>query len=110
VAPTLRPLNRQWEQITSDLHYAPPSYNAFDRLVDTDTPWRSNQNMGGASATIEWNRGPGMLTAITSWRYWDWQPSNDRDFIGLPVTTISQRLRIRRWWKRSPEQIRDSCV
>jgi len=38
VAPTLRPLNRQWEQITSDLHYAPPSYNAFDRLVDTDTP------------------------------------------------------------------------
>jgi len=30
-----------------------------------------------------------MLTAITSWRYWDWQPSNDRDFIGLPVTTIS---------------------
>jgi hypothetical protein len=45
--------------------------------------------MAGASATIEWNRGPGMLTAITSWRYWDWQPSNDRDFIGLPVTTIS---------------------
>ncbi len=89
VAPTLRPLNRQWAQIAGDLRYAPPSYNAFDRLTDTDTPWRSTQNMGGASLTFEWNRGPGMLTAITAWRYWEWQPSNDRDFIGLPVTTIS---------------------
>jgi iron complex outermembrane receptor protein len=89
VAPTLRPLNRQWGQIASELGYAPPSYNAFDRLTDTDTPWRSHQDMGGASVTLDWNRGPGMLTAITAWRYWDWRPSNDRDFIGLPVTTIS---------------------
>ena len=33
--------------------------------------------------------GPGRLTSTTAWRYWDWDPSNDRDFIGLPVTTIS---------------------
>ena len=30
-----------------------------------------------------------MLTAVTALRFWDWEPSNDRDFIGLPVTTIS---------------------
>ena len=49
VAPTLRPANRQWAQIISDLGYTPPSYNAFDRLTDTDTSWQSNQDMGGAS-------------------------------------------------------------
>src|SRR5262245_17361452 len=43
VAPTLRPANRQWSQIISDLNYTPPSYNAFDRLTDTDTSWQSNQ-------------------------------------------------------------------
>jgi iron complex outermembrane receptor protein len=89
VAPTLRAANRQYAQIASDLGYAPPSFNAFDRLIDTDTPWRSNQAMGGGSATLEWDRGTTRLSAITAWRFWDWDPSNDRDFIGLPVTTIS---------------------
>ncbi len=89
VAPTLRAANRQWPAIAADLKYVPPSYNAFDRLVDTDTPWRSTQDMAGASIQFDWNRGPGTLTAITAWRYWDWQPSNDRDFTALPITTIS---------------------
>ena len=47
VAPTLRPANRQWAQIVSDLNYTPPTYNAFDRLTDTDTSWQSNQDLGG---------------------------------------------------------------
>jgi len=98
VAPTLRPANRQYAQIAADLGYAPPSFNAFDRLIDTDTPWRSNQNLGGASLTIDWNIGPGVLTSITGWRYWDWDPSNDRDFIGLPVTTLSQAPSKHRQW------------
>jgi len=89
VAPTLRPANRQFAQIAADLHYTPPSANAFDRLVDTDTDWRSNQDLGGASATVEWTLGRGRLTSATGWRYWHWDPSSDRDFIGLPVTTIS---------------------
>ena len=33
--------------------------------------------------------GPGRLTSATAYRYWNWDPSNDRDFIGLPVTSIS---------------------
>ncbi|MEI9812555.1 MAG: TonB-dependent receptor [Acidobacteriota bacterium] len=89
VAPTLRPLNRQYAAMAADLNYKPPSFNPFDRLIDTDTPWRSNQTMGGGSVTLEWDRGPGLLTAITAWRYWDWNPSNDRDFTGLPITTVS---------------------
>jgi iron complex outermembrane receptor protein len=45
--------------------------------------------MGGGSVTIDWDRGKGVLTSITAYRYWDWNPSNDRDFLGLPITTVS---------------------
>ncbi len=89
VAPTLRPANRQWAGIISDLGYTPPSYNAFDRLTDTDTSWQSNQDLGGGSATLDWTVGRGRVTSTTAFRYWNWDPSNDRDFIGLPVTAIS---------------------
>jgi len=89
VAPTLRPANRQWAGIISDLHYTPPSYNAFDRLTDVDSPLQSYQDLGGAAANLDWKLGPGQLTSSTAWRYWNWNPSSDRDFIGLPVTTVS---------------------
>jgi len=89
VAPTLRPANRQYPAIAADLNYTPPSFNAFDRLTDVDTPIRSYQNLGGVSANLDWKLGRGRLTSTTAWRYWDWKPSSDRDFIGLPVTTIS---------------------
>jgi len=89
VAPTLRPANRQYAQIAADLNYQPPSFNAFDRKTDVDSPLKSNQDMGGASFQLDWVKGKGTLTAITAWRHWNWDPSSDRDFIGLPVTTIS---------------------
>jgi iron complex outermembrane receptor protein len=78
VAPTLRAANRQFPQIIADLQYTPPSYNPYGRLTDADTP-----------LTMEKRLGSSKLTSITAWRYWNWDPSNDRDFLGLPVTTIS---------------------
>ena len=98
VAPTLRSANRQYAQIAADLGYTPPSFNAFHRVTDTDTPWRSNQDLGGAAVTIERTVGPGRLTSITGWRYWNWDPSNDRDFIGLGVTSISAAPSQQRQW------------
>jgi iron complex outermembrane receptor protein len=89
VAPTMRAANRQYPQIAADLGYAAPSVNAFDRVTDIDSPLRSFQDLGGTSLTVDWKLGRGRLTSTTAWRYWDWDPSNDRDFIGLPVTTIS---------------------
>jgi iron complex outermembrane receptor protein len=89
VAPTLRAANRQYAQIAADLGYAPPSFDAFDRVTDVDTPIRSNQDLGGAALNIERTLGRGRLTSTTSWRYWNWDPSNDRDFIGLSVTPVS---------------------
>ena len=38
---------------------------------------------------VDWSVGRGRLTSTTAWRYWNWNPSSDRDFIGLPVTTVS---------------------
>ena len=57
VAPTLRAANRQYAQIAADLGYAPPSFNAFDRLTDVDTALRSFQDLGGTAVNIDCNGG-----------------------------------------------------
>lgn len=90
VAPTLRAPYRQFNNIIADLGYKLPSANAFDRVIDHDTPWRSGNQLGGASLNGDFKIGPGTLTTTTAWRYWNWDPSNDRDFTGLPVLTKSQ--------------------
>ena len=90
VAPTQRAAYRQFNAIIADLNYQLPSLNAFDRKIDHDTPWRSGQDLGGASLTIDSKIGKGTLTSTTAWRFWTWDPSNDRDFTGLQVLAKSQ--------------------
>lgn len=90
VAPTQRAAYRQFDAIIKDLNYQLPSQNAFDRRIDQDTPWRSNQDMGGVSLNIDTKIGGGTLTSTTAWRFWNWDPSNDRDFTGLQVLAKSQ--------------------
>lgn len=90
VAPTQRAAYRQFDAIIKDLNYQLPSRNAFDRRIDQDTPWRSNQDMGGLSLNIDTKIGGGTLTSTTAWRFWNWDPSNDRDFTGLQVLAKSQ--------------------
>ena len=90
VAPTLRASYRQFENIIKDLNYTLPSRNPFDRLIDHDTQWRSNQDLGGLSLNADIKVGPGTLSATTAWRYWNWDPSNDRDFTGLQALKLSQ--------------------
>ncbi|KQO33845.1 TonB-dependent receptor [Flavobacterium sp. Leaf82] len=90
VAPTQRPAYRQFDAIIKDLNYQLPSTNAFDRKIDHDTPWRSGQDMGGLSLNIDTKIGSGTLTSTTAWRFWNWDPSNDRDFTGLQVLALSQ--------------------
>ncbi|PXY38778.1 TonB-dependent receptor [Flavobacterium cheongpyeongense] len=90
VAPTNRAAYRQFDAIIADLNYQLPSRNAFDRKIDQDTPWRSGQDMGGISLNIDTKIGGGTLTSTTAWRFWNWDPSNDRDFTGLQVLAKSQ--------------------
>jgi iron complex outermembrane receptor protein len=86
---TQRPLNRQFASLAAAFGYAPPSTNAFDRLTDLDSDLDAFQEIGGASLRAEWEIGPGRLTSVTAWRFWNWGPSNDRDFTGLPITIVS---------------------
>ncbi|MES1972222.1 MAG: TonB-dependent receptor [Pseudomonadota bacterium] len=90
VGSTQRALNRQYAALAAAFGYKPPSTNPFDRVTDLDATINSRQEVGGASLVANWDLGPAMLTSVSAWRYWDWQPANDRDFIGLPITTVSQ--------------------
>ncbi len=90
VVKTKRADYRQFDSIITALNYKLPSRNPFDRVIDHDTPWNSDNDLGGASITVDSKIGPGTLTATTAWRFWDWGPSNDRDFTGLPVLAKSQ--------------------
>lgn len=90
VVKTQRADYRQFEKIIADLNYQLPTRNPFDRTIDHNTPWRSGNKLGGASLNVDYKLGRGTITSTTAWRYWNWDPSNDRDFTGLPVLTLSQ--------------------
>ncbi|WP_100610326.1 TonB-dependent receptor [Confluentibacter lentus] len=90
VVQTQRAAYRQFNNIIADLNYTLPSTNAFDRVIDHDTPWRSLNELGGVSLNADFELGKGTLTSTTAWRYWNWGPSNDRDFTGLQALAKSQ--------------------
>ncbi|THU40327.1 TonB-dependent receptor [Niastella caeni] len=98
VVETKRAAYRQFENIIKDLNYDLPSRNPFDRLIDHNTSWRSGNDLGGASLNIDQKIGGGTLTSTTAWRYWNWDPSNDRDFTGLAVLSLSQATSKHQQW------------
>jgi iron complex outermembrane receptor protein len=100
VVETKRAAYRQFNNIISDLNYTVPTLNAFDRQIDHDTPWRSGNELGGVSLNVDAKVGPGTLTSTTAWRYWNWDPSNDRDFTGLQALAKSQNPAEHRNWSQ----------
>ena len=80
VAPTLRAANRQWAQIASDLNYAPPSYNAFERVTDVDSPLRSYQDSVVRRSLSTVLSAAGVSPPRRHGGYWHWDRSNDRGF------------------------------
>lgn len=100
VVQTKRADYRQFNAIIADLNYTLPSTNAFDRKIDQDTPWRSGNDLGGASLNIDTKIGPGTLTSTTAYRYWNWDPSNDRDFTGLQALAKSQNPAEHKNWSQ----------
>ncbi|MES2850453.1 MAG: TonB-dependent receptor, partial [Bacteroidota bacterium] len=100
VAPTKRAGYRQFDSIIAALNYVLPSRNAFDRKIDHDVPWNSGNDLGGVSLNIDTKIGPGTLTSTTAYRYWDWRPSNDRDFTGLQSLAKSQNPAKHKNWSQ----------
>lgn len=89
VVPTKRAAYRQFDNIIADLGYKIPYSSAFERKLDLDTPSKADNQLGGVSVNADIKIGKGTLTSTSAWRYWKWTPLNDRDYIGLPVFTIS---------------------
>lgn len=97
VGRTQRALARQYDALVAAVNaanpgrnYAVPSRNPYDRLSDLDSNLNAGNKIGGVSAKIKWDVGPGTLTSVTAWRFWDWKPENDRDFTGLSIVSRSQ--------------------
>lgn len=95
VGRTQRALNRQYDALVAAANangraYQVPSRDPYDRLSDLDSNLNAGNKIGGASLKVKWDVGPGTLTSITAWRFWDWKPENDRDFTGLAVVARSQ--------------------
>ena len=89
VVTTKRAAYRQFDAIIADLGYKLPSANPFDRIIDQDTPSKAGNGLGGVSLNADIKIGNGTLTTTSAWRYWKWDPLNDRDYLGLPSFTIS---------------------
>ncbi len=100
VVPTKRAAYRQFNAIIADLGYKLPYSSAFERIVDLDTPSKADNQLGGVSVNADIKIGGGTLTSTSAWRYWHWTPLNDRDYIGLPVFTISAGNSIHDQWSQ----------
>jgi iron complex outermembrane recepter protein len=98
VVTTQRAAYRQFDNIIKDLNYELPGRNPFDRLIDHNTSWRSGNDLHGVSLNIDQKIGGGTLTSTTAYRYWHWDPSNDRDFTGLAVLSLSQATSKHKQW------------
>lgn len=90
VTTTERSAYRQYAKIISDLGYQQPKIDPFAREIYTNTPWRHNQSIGGISLNADYKIGKGTLTSTSAWRFWNWDPTNDRDFTALAALTKSQ--------------------
>jgi iron complex outermembrane receptor protein len=95
---TQRALNRQYAALAAAQNYQVPNTDAFARRTDIDASLNAGNTIAGASARLRWDTGWGELTSITAWRYWDWLPENDRDFTGLPITSLSQNPSQQNQW------------
>ena len=87
---TQRPANRQFPALSAVRGYTPASTDPFDRLTDLDAPLNAGNKTGGVSLRAVWDVSDrSTLSSISSWRFWDWKPENDRDYTGLSIVSAS---------------------
>ena len=88
VGTTLKPAARQYPALAAGLGYTPPSLNPYDRETDIDAALAVKTSEGGFSGIADWNLGPVTLTSVSSWRFWNWDAANDRDYTGIVIQTL----------------------
>ncbi len=90
VGNSLRSAVRQFPALAAGLAYTPPSREVYDRLTDIDANLLINTQDAGVSLLGTWELGATTLTAVSAWRYWDWDVANDRDYTGVPVQMVQR--------------------
>lgn len=100
VVQTQRSDYRQFNTIIKDLGYEIPYKSAFERKVDLDTRSKADNELGGVSLNVDYKLGNGTLTSTSAWRYWNWVPLNDRDYLGVPVYTVSAGNSVHDQWSQ----------
>jgi len=85
VGTTLKPAGSQYPALAGGRGYTPPSTNPYDRLVDIDDDIQADQWQAGGSVIVDYDFGDVLLTSISAYREWDWEPANDRDYTGLDI-------------------------
>lgn len=83
-------LNNFYDRIARANHAALP-IDPFARKTDADSHFQANMKSYGFSGQIDWDLGPVALTSVSAYRWWDWNPANDGDALGLPIVTVSQQ-------------------
>jgi iron complex outermembrane receptor protein len=73
---------------------------AFERKIDLDTQSKADNKLGGVALNADIKIGEGTLTSTSAWRTWTWVPLNDRDYLGLPVYTVSAGNSVHNQWSQ----------
>lgn len=71
--------------------YVLPVIDPFARRGEADGHYQSNMAGYGVSGQLDWDLGGAALTAISAYRWWDWNPANDGDSTSLPIITKAQQ-------------------
>ena len=100
VVKTQRADYRQFDAIIKDLGYEIPYKNAFERKIDLDTQSKADNKLGGIALNADIKIGNGTLTSTSAWRHWKWDPLNDRDYLGIPVYTVSSGNSVHDQWSQ----------
>ena len=76
---------------TQGLNYTIPVLGVFNRNTDVNSPVYYNTETGGVSATADLRVGDTTFTSITAWRFWNFDPHNDLDDLGLDVEAANNQ-------------------
>jgi iron complex outermembrane receptor protein len=63
-------------------------FSPFALKTDADAPVSVDMKSYGVSGQVDWDLGGVTLTSITAYRWWDYNPANDNDAIGLPIFEV----------------------
>ncbi|MEG8221890.1 TonB-dependent receptor [Sphingomonas sp. HH69] len=84
-------LPNNFEQRVARAGYTPLPFDPFARKTDANSHYQADMRGYGASGQVDWDLGGVALTSVTAYRWWDWDPANDSDAIGLSVLTKAQQ-------------------